>query len=116
MAGDALYLDPRLCKLILKHNKDFIAVLKNENRDLIYHHDANARKTAHRLHDQPQKCPQNSNANLLPSEKPPSSLANGLIRPDLRNRWVAGGPSTGPVLDCEDAARWAQESAKRTVE
>jgi len=35
VAGDALYLDPTLCKLILKHNKDFIAVLKNEHRELI---------------------------------------------------------------------------------
>lgn len=35
VAGDALYLDPTLCKLVLRHNKDFVAVLKNENRDLI---------------------------------------------------------------------------------
>lgn len=35
VAGDALYLDPRLCQLILDSNKDFIAVLKNENRILI---------------------------------------------------------------------------------
>lgn len=35
MAGDALYLDPTLCNLLLKHNKDFVAVLKNEERDLI---------------------------------------------------------------------------------
>lgn len=35
MAGDALYLDPTLCKLTLKHKKDFVAVLKNEDRDLI---------------------------------------------------------------------------------
>jgi len=35
VAGDALYLDPTLCKLILKHKKDFVAVLKNEERDLI---------------------------------------------------------------------------------
>ena len=35
VAGDALYLDPRLCQLILDSNKDFIAVLKNENRGLI---------------------------------------------------------------------------------
>ena len=35
VAGDALYLDPHLCQLILDNNKDFIAVLKNENRELI---------------------------------------------------------------------------------
>jgi len=35
VSGDALYLDPTLCKLILKHNKDFVAVLKNESRELI---------------------------------------------------------------------------------
>lgn len=35
VAGDALYLDPDLCRLLLEHNKDFVAVLKNENRDLI---------------------------------------------------------------------------------
>ncbi len=35
VAGDALYLDPHLCTLILNHKKDFIAVLKNENRGLI---------------------------------------------------------------------------------
>lgn len=35
VAGDALDLDPHLCKLILDHHKDFIAVLKNENRTLI---------------------------------------------------------------------------------
>lgn len=35
VAGDALYLDPTLCRFILDHRKDFIAVLKNENRDLI---------------------------------------------------------------------------------
>jgi len=35
VAGDALYLDPALCIIVLKHNKEFIAVLKNENRDLI---------------------------------------------------------------------------------
>ena len=35
VAGDALYLDPHLCRRILDSNRDFIAVLKNENRDLI---------------------------------------------------------------------------------
>lgn len=35
VAGDALYLDPGLCQLVLGHGKDFIAVLKNENRDLV---------------------------------------------------------------------------------
>ena len=35
VAGDALYLDPKLCKLIPQHRKDFVAVLKNEDRDLI---------------------------------------------------------------------------------
>jgi len=35
VAGDALYLDPHLCRLILDSSKDFIAVLKNENRALI---------------------------------------------------------------------------------
>ncbi len=35
VAGDALYLDPRLCRLILDSKKDFIAVLKDENRTLI---------------------------------------------------------------------------------
>ncbi len=35
VAGDALYLDPALCRYVLQHGKDFMAVLKNENRDLI---------------------------------------------------------------------------------
>lgn len=35
VAGDALYLDPGLCRLVLDSKKDFIAVLKNENRILI---------------------------------------------------------------------------------
>lgn len=35
VAGDALYLDPHLCKMLLDNNKDFVAVLKNENRALI---------------------------------------------------------------------------------
>jgi hypothetical protein len=35
VSGDALYLDPNLCKLVLEHGKDFIAVLKNEDRDLV---------------------------------------------------------------------------------
>lgn len=35
VAGDALYLDPALCTMVLEHRKDFIAVLKNENRGLI---------------------------------------------------------------------------------
>lgn len=35
VAGDALYLDPTLCQYVLQHHKDFMAVLKNENRDLI---------------------------------------------------------------------------------
>lgn len=35
VAGDALYLDPKLCEVILNHNKDFIAVLKKESRELI---------------------------------------------------------------------------------
>lgn len=35
VAGDALYLDPNLCRLVLDSKKDFIAVLKNENRALI---------------------------------------------------------------------------------
>lgn len=33
--GDALYLNPDFCRLALAHGKDFIAVLKNENRDLL---------------------------------------------------------------------------------
>lgn len=35
VAGDALYLDPDLCRLVLDSKKDFIAVLKNENRTII---------------------------------------------------------------------------------
>jgi len=35
VAGDALYLHPDLCRAILDSNKHFIAVLKNENRELI---------------------------------------------------------------------------------
>jgi hypothetical protein len=35
VAGDALYLDPALCRYVLQHGKDFMAVPKNENRDLI---------------------------------------------------------------------------------
>lgn len=33
--GDALYLHPGFCRLARRHRKHFIAVLKNENRDLI---------------------------------------------------------------------------------
>lgn len=35
VAGDALYLNPTFCELALQHKKDFIGVLKNENRDLL---------------------------------------------------------------------------------
>lgn len=35
VAGDALYLDPSLCDVILNLNKNFIAILKNEHQDLI---------------------------------------------------------------------------------
>lgn len=35
VAGDALYLDPALCKEVLAAGKDFMAVLKNESRDLL---------------------------------------------------------------------------------
>lgn len=35
VAGDALYLDPDLCRTVLDSKKDFIAVLKNENRILL---------------------------------------------------------------------------------
>lgn len=33
--GDALYLDPRLTRLLEAHGKHFLAVLKNERRDLV---------------------------------------------------------------------------------
>jgi hypothetical protein len=33
--GDALYLNPDFCRLALDHGKHFIAVLKNEHRDLL---------------------------------------------------------------------------------
>lgn len=35
VAGDALYLDPTLCKEVLAAGKHFIVVLKNEDRDLL---------------------------------------------------------------------------------
>ncbi len=35
VCGDALYLHPKLWKLVRRHNKHLIAVLKNENRDLM---------------------------------------------------------------------------------
>ena len=35
VVGDALYLHPDFCRLALDHHKDFLAVLKNENRDLL---------------------------------------------------------------------------------
>ena len=35
VCGDALYLNPTLWKLVRKHKKHVIAVLKNENRDLL---------------------------------------------------------------------------------
>lgn len=35
VAGDALYLNPDLCRLIRSHGKHFVAVLKNEHRDLL---------------------------------------------------------------------------------
>ena len=35
VCGDALHIDPDLWKLALRHNKHFVAVLKNENRDLL---------------------------------------------------------------------------------
>jgi len=35
VGGDALYLHPDFCRLVRRHHKHFIAVLKNENRNLI---------------------------------------------------------------------------------
>ncbi|MEK6779794.1 MAG: transposase [Candidatus Deferrimicrobiota bacterium] len=35
VSGDALYLNPAFCRLARRHGKYFIAVLKNENRDLV---------------------------------------------------------------------------------
>lgn len=35
VCGDNLYMDPGLWKLVRRHNKHLIAVLKNENRDLL---------------------------------------------------------------------------------
>ena len=35
VVGDALYLNPLFCRLALDHRKHFLAVLKNENRDLL---------------------------------------------------------------------------------
>ena len=35
VSGDALYLNPDFCRLARRHRKFFIAVLKNENRNLI---------------------------------------------------------------------------------
>jgi hypothetical protein len=35
VAGDALYLNPDFCRQVRKKGKDFVIVLKNENRDLI---------------------------------------------------------------------------------
>lgn len=35
VSGDALYLDPALWKLVRRHKKHLLAVLKNENRDLL---------------------------------------------------------------------------------
>lgn len=35
VGGDALYLNPDFCRLVLQHGKDFVAVLKNEHRDLL---------------------------------------------------------------------------------
>ena len=35
VTGDALYLNPDFCRLVHRHGKYFIAVLKNENRNLI---------------------------------------------------------------------------------
>lgn len=35
VGGDALYLNPNFCKMALDHGKHFIAVLKNEHRDLL---------------------------------------------------------------------------------
>jgi hypothetical protein len=35
VGGDALYQNPKFCQLALDHGKHFIAVLKNENRDLL---------------------------------------------------------------------------------
>lgn len=35
VCGDSLYMDPKLWKLVRKHKKHLIAVLKNENRDLL---------------------------------------------------------------------------------
>ena len=35
VAGDALYLNPDFCRRVLSKGKDFVIVLKNENRDLI---------------------------------------------------------------------------------
>ena len=35
VCGDNLYMNPGFCKVALEHGKDFIVVLKNENRDLL---------------------------------------------------------------------------------
>lgn len=35
VCGDNLYMNPDFCRLALEHGKDFIAVLKNENRNLL---------------------------------------------------------------------------------
>jgi hypothetical protein len=35
VSGDALYLNPGFCRLVRQHGKHFLAVLKNENRDLV---------------------------------------------------------------------------------
>ena len=35
VSGDALYLHPGFCRLVRRHGKHFLAVLKNEHRDLV---------------------------------------------------------------------------------
>jgi hypothetical protein len=35
VGGDALYMNPDFCRLVLQHGKDFVVVLKNEHRDLL---------------------------------------------------------------------------------
>lgn len=53
VCGDALYMNPSLWKLVRKHKKHLIAVLKNENRDLLVDsRDLFKKATPHHLHRQ----------------------------------------------------------------
>jgi hypothetical protein len=86
VCGDALYADPRLWKLVRKHHKHIIAVLKNENRDLL------------------------QDARALFAEQPPIAFDERKTR---RECWDLEGFTSWP--QCGEAVRVVSSKEKTTV-